>query len=104
MRISAAATIPPPSARVSSCCAITPVSVSDSSVRTWLRCSKGKTLMIRFIVLAALSVWSVPNTRAPVSAVVRAVEIVSRSRISPTMITSGSWRTATLSAEEKLSV
>ena len=35
-----------------------------------------------------------PKTRWPVSAAVSAVEIVSRSRISPTRITSGSWRSA----------
>ena len=36
----------------------------------------------------------VAKTRWPVSAAVSAVEIVSRSRISPTRITSGSWRSA----------
>ena len=46
--------------------------------------------------------WSVANTRWPVSAAVSAVEIVSRSRISPTRITSGSWRSAARSASAKL--
>ena len=45
---------------------------------------------------------SVANTRWPVSAAVSAVLIVSRSRISPTRITSGSWRSAALSAAAKL--
>ena len=50
--------------------------------------------MMRSIVDGALCVCSVPNTRWPVSAAVSAVPIVSRSRISPTRITSGSWRSA----------
>ena len=43
-------------------------------------------------------VCSVENTRCPVSAAVIAVDIVSRSRISPTSITSGSCRSAALRA------
>ena len=54
--------------------------------------------MTRSIVCGALWVCSVANTRWPVSAAVSAVEIVSRSRISPTRITSGSWRSAARSA------
>ena len=54
--------------------------------------------MIRSTVDAAVVVWSVPKTRWPVSAAVSAVPIVSMSRISPTRITSGSWRSAALSA------
>ena len=54
--------------------------------------------MMRSIVLGALCVCSVPKTRWPVSAAVSAVEIVSRSRISPRRITSGSWRSAPRSA------
>ena len=50
--------------------------------------------MTRSIVCGALCVCSVAKTRWPVSAAVSAVEIVSRSRISPTRITSGSWRSA----------
>ena len=50
--------------------------------------------MMRAIVPGALCVCSVPKTRWPVSAAVSAVEIVSRSRISPRRITSGSWRSA----------
>ena len=45
---------------------------------------------LRSIVLAAPRVWRVPSTRWPVSAAVSAVAIVSRSRISPRRITSGS--------------
>ena len=58
--------------------------------------------MIRSTVPGALCVCSVPSTRWPVSAAVSAVPIVSRSRISPTRITSGSWRSAARSASPKL--
>ena len=54
--------------------------------------------MMRSIVCGASWVCSVANTRWPVSAAVIAVEIVSRSRISPTRMTSGSWRRTCLSA------
>ena len=47
---------------------------------------------------ARVCVCSVPKTRWPVSAAVSAIAIVSRSRISPTRITSGSWRSAARSA------
>ena len=57
--------------------------------------------MMRSIVCGASCVCSVANTRWPVSAAVIAVEIVSRSRISPTRITSGSWRRTCLSAWPK---
>ncbi len=50
--------------------------------------------MTRSMVSAALDVCSVPRTRWPVSAAVMAMLIVSRSRISPTRITSGSSRRA----------
>ena len=58
--------------------------------------------MIRSIVCGVSCVCSVANTRWPVSAAVIAVPIVSRSRISPTRITSGSWRSAAFSASAKL--
>ncbi len=58
--------------------------------------------MMRSIVCAVSCVCSVAKTRCPVSAAVSAVEIVSRSRISPTRITSGSSRSAAFSASEKL--
>ena len=47
----------------------------------------------RVIDVAASFVWSVESTRWPVSAASTAICAVSRSRISPTMITSGSART-----------
>ena len=56
------------------------------------------------MVLAALDVCSVPNTKWPVSAAVIARRMVSRSRISPTRIASGSSRSADLSAAENDSV
>src|SRR2546423_284456 len=58
--------------------------------------------MMRSIVWAVSCVCSVPKTRWPVSAAVSAVEIVPRSRISPTRITSGSCRSAAFSASAKL--
>ena len=57
--------------------------------------------MMRSIVCAVSWVCRVANTRWPVSAAVSAVEIVSRSRISPTRITSGSWRSAAFSASRE---
>ncbi len=53
------------------------------------------------MVLAALEVCSVPNTKWPVSAAVMARRMVSRSRISPTRIASGSSRRAERSAVAK---
>ena len=54
--------------------------------------------MIRSTVEDAVVVWSVASTRCPVSAAVIASEMVSKSRISPTRMTSGSsrsdWRRA----------
>ena len=58
--------------------------------------------MMRSIVCGVSCVCSVANTRCPVSAAVIAVAIVSRSRISPTRITSGSWRSAAFNASAKL--
>ena len=46
------------------------------------------------MVLGAVEAWIVPNTRCPVSAAWIAVSNVSRSRISPTSMMSGSSRTA----------
>ena len=54
--------------------------------------------MMRSMVEAAVVVWRVPNTRWPVSAVSIAIETVSRSRISPTRMMSGSSRSAARSA------
>ena len=58
--------------------------------------------MMRVIVPWAPVVCSVPNTTWPVSAAEIAASIVSRSRSSPTRITSGSCRRARRSASEKL--
>ena len=58
--------------------------------------------MMRLTVSLAFSVWSVENTRWPVSAAWSATDIVSGSRISPTRITSGSSRSAARSAVAKL--
>ena len=70
-----------------------------ASCRRTCRCwCGGKTATIRLIVSGASSVWSVENTRWPVSAASSAVSMVSRSRISPTRMTSGSWRRALRSA------
>ena len=82
--ISWAATRPWPSLVLSSVCEITATSDSDSMARTISFSAAGKTSMIRSIVFAAELVWSVANTRWPVSAAVSARRIVSRSRISPT--------------------
>ena len=56
--------------------------------------SRGKRSRIRLIVEEALEAWIVPKTRWPVSAACRAALKVSWSRISPTRMMSGSWRTA----------
>ena len=55
---------------------------------------KGSTAMSRRRVSApgASLVWSVEKTRCPVSAAWSAISTVSRSRISPSRMTSGSWR------------
>ena len=47
------------------------------------------------------SVWNVANTLWPVSAASMAIDAVSRSRISPTTMTSGSWRTTSRSVVGK---
>jgi len=54
--------------------------------------------MMRLMVDTALLVCSVAKTRCPVSLMVSAASIVSRSRISPTSTTSGSCRSTYLSA------
>src|SRR3569623_1644429 len=102
--ISCAATRPEPSFVLHSVCEITACSDSDSIARTISFSSAGNTSMIRSMVLAALEVCSVPNTRWPVSAAVIARRIVSRSRISPTRMQSGSSRSAERSALENDSV
>src|SRR3954469_17794961 len=56
--------------------------------------------MMRLIDSGASTVWSVESTRWPVSAADRAVWTVSSSRISPTRMTSGAWRSTRRSALE----
>ena len=75
-----------------------------SCVRTWSCWCGGKTSMTRSMVCARSCVCRVAKTRWPVSAAVSATEMVSRSRISPTRMTSGSCRSTCLSAAPKLCV
>src|SRR5581483_221481 len=101
-RISRAATRPCLSARCRSCCDTTPRKEVEIIVRTCDCLSDGKTLMIRSTVGPAPLVCSVPMTRIPSSAAVTAMLMVSRSRNSPTRMTSGSSRNAECSAAAKL--
>ena len=80
------------------------MSDSLSMVRICSCRSAGNWSMMRSTVLGAVLVCRVPNTRCPVSAVSRAMEMVSRSRISPTSTMSGSSRSAARSACLKLCV
>ena len=73
----------------------------DSCVRICSCWFVGKTSMMRLTVPWAPVVCSVPKTMWPVSAAVMAASIVSRSRISPTRITSGSCRKARRMASAK---
>ena len=102
--ISCAATRPLPSFSLHSDCEITATSDSLNIARTISFSAAGNTSTTRSMVLAALLVCSVPKTRWPVSAAVSARRIVSRSRISPTRMASGSSRSALRSALAKLSV
>ncbi len=81
-----------------------PSSTKASCARTCDCWCDGKTSMMRLIDSAAEFVCSVASARCPVSAIVSAAWIVSRSRISPTRMTSGSSRSAYLSAFAKLLV
>ena len=74
----------------------------DSCERTCACCSMGQESMMRSIDCAALLVCRVEKTRWPVSAAVIAVCIVFQSRISPTMMTSGSCRNMFFRASLKL--
>src|SRR5687767_7424491 len=102
--ISCAAQRPEPSLVLSRVCEITARIDSDSIARTISFSAAGNTSTMRSMVFAADEVCSVPNTRWPVSAPERARRMVSRSRISPTRITSGSSRSALRSALAKDSV
>ena len=96
--ISSAMARPRSSAVGTSCWQSTPSSTRESWARTWSCWFVGKTSMMRFMVCAHEFVCSVPSVRWPVSAMVSAAAMVSRSRISPTSTTSGSWRRMYLSA------
>ena len=77
---------------------------SASRSRTCWCSSTGKNDTTRRSVVTTSLVWIEENTAWPVSAAFSAVSTVSASRISPTMITSGSWRRAARSAAGKLGV
>ena len=98
--ISCAATRPPV-CRLSSVCETTACRDSDNIARIMSFSAAGKTSITRSMVFAAELVCSVPNTKCPVSAAVKAKRMVSRSRISPTKITSGSSRSAERRAGSK---
>ena len=83
-----------------SCCDTTPRRLVDSMVRTCGCLSAGNAFTRRSTVAAAPFVCRVPITRIPVSAAVTAMLMVSRSRNSPTRMTSGSSRSADSSALE----
>jgi len=104
MRISCAATRPGLSTRRKRVCETTARKLSARLVRTWAWESSGKTSMMRSMVLCALWVCRVLKTRCPVSAASRASRMVSRSRISPTRMMSGSSRRAPRRAALKLPV
>ncbi len=79
-----------------------PMIAVDNCVRICSCWLVGKTSMMRLTVPWAPVVCSVAKTTWPVSAAVIAASIVSRSRISPTRITSGSCRKARRMASAKL--
>ena len=58
--------------------------------------------VIREIVAIAEFVWIVDNTKCPVKAALIAISTVSRSRISHSMIISGSWRRKARKPEAKV--
>ena len=95
--ISRAATRPLPSARGSSTCETTARSVIESCVRICDCWCGGNESMMRVTVCAADCVAMVEITRLPVSAAVRAIAMLDRSRISPTKMMCGAWRSAPLS-------
>ena len=97
---SQASTRPPPTLG-RSCWLSTAFRDMDSCRRICCCRAAGNTSTMRSMESAAELVWTVPNTRWPVSAAVRAVSMVSRSRISPTRMTSGSSRRAARSPAAK---
>ena len=88
--ISIAITRPGAPVRAMSCWLMTAWRTNDSLERICPCWCGGKTSMTRLMVETALLVWSVANTRWPVSLMVSAASMVSRSRISPMRTTSGS--------------
>ena len=78
-----------------------PLSVPAIIARAWDCWCGSKKSMMRLIDSDASTVWSVERTRWPVSAALSAVWTVSSSRISPTRMTSGSWRRTRRSARLK---
>ena len=95
--ISIAATRPPPFF-LRSVCATTPFRDSLSIARICACLSAGNCPIILSMVLYAVVVCRVPKTRWPVSAVSIAISTVSKSRISPISMMSGSSRSAARSA------
>ncbi len=73
---------------------MTAIRLLESWTRTCSCCCGGNASTMRLMVVSAELVCSVAKTRWPVSAALMAVSIVSRSRISPTRITSGFCRRA----------
>src|SRR5262249_9589910 len=86
IRNSKAGTRAAPSARLTRRWLMTARRVAASCMRICFCSGGGNTAMIRLMVSTASRVWSVEKTRWPVSAAWSAVEMVSRSRISPTRI------------------
>ena len=93
------------SSGVYSCCRLQSLQMRRTSRCATIRFTALATLngsipmsTIRVIVDGASFVCSVESTRCPVSEALIAIEPVSRSRISPTMMMFGSWRRNAFSA------
>src|SRR5579862_4658493 len=99
---SKAATRPLPSCRGRRSWESTAFKLPASCILTCSWREAGKASTILSTVRAAPVVCRVEKTRWPVSAAVMAISIVSRSRISPTRMTSGSWRKARRRPSAKL--
>ena len=91
----------PPSMPGSSLWQTIPRRLSATLARICVCCEGGKTSRMRLRVLAASLVCMVPITKCPVSAALTAISIVSRSRISPITMMSGSSRSAPFERGEK---
>ena len=97
---STAGTRPSESERFTSRWLMTARSTAANCSRICFCSGGGKMAIMRLMVSTASRVCKVEKTMWPVSAACSAVPIVSRSRISPTRITSGSWRSEARSAVE----